>query len=210
MKYEHKDLLKESLKNSKRIKYPDAEGKYRWLSTLLDTYHIIDIGSSIELKFESNRRKQTIACHRGCFHCCLKPTVPIAPPEIWGISWWANEILTKNDKDAVANQLMRTDAVCPFLLNNTCLIYPMRPIACRIFFVFGNQCTLGEDPWVTRRIDIWTHSRYIAMRAAMTILPLFGITEQDKKMESFQNGFLEKAARNMHELDWTPMHDIMQ
>ena len=212
MKYEHKELLRQRLKTFSRLQYPEAEKKYSWLTCLLDTYHTIDVGTSLELELEQDKRKQTIACHRGCFHCCLKPEVPITEPEIWGLSWWANEKLPGKDKESIASQLLqcREKTTCPFLLEKLCSVYPVRPIACRIFYIFGNPCAPEEDPWEGRRPDIWTHSTYIGMRAAMTLLPLFGITKQDEKMQAFQSGFMVKATRLMHVLDWTPMHEAMQ
>lgn len=39
---------------------------------------------------------------------------------------------------------------CPFLLAESCAVYPVRPIACRRFLISGAKCSPGEDPTRSR------------------------------------------------------------
>ncbi|MHA2068479.1 MAG: hypothetical protein ACXABY_29300 [Candidatus Thorarchaeota archaeon] len=57
MKKSSKKLAK-YLTNSQRLRYADDEAKYPWLSALLDTYHIIDAGTSIELREEEKKIRE--------------------------------------------------------------------------------------------------------------------------------------------------------
>lgn len=211
MKKSSKKLAK-YLRSSQRLRYPDDEARYPWLSILLDTYHIIDAGTSIELKEEELKRGVKVTCSKGCSNCCLRPMVPITEPEIWGISWFASEKLTGNVREAVSKQLLHhTETTqCPFLVDTICSIYPVRPIACRIFFMFGVSCKPNENVADTRMHDVWTHSKDVARLAAMTMLPLFGITGKREKITAFEEGYIHDASSLMHELSWKPVYDTME
>ena len=211
MKESAKKLSKQ-LRSSQRLTYPDDEARYSWLSTLLDAYHIVDVGISIELTEEEAKRKAKVACHQGCSNCCLRPTVPITSLELMGISWFATEKLKGNVRDTVKKQLLyhRQTTQCPFLVNSVCSIYLMRPIACRIFFIFGKPCQPGERVELTRPHDIWTHSRDVARQVAMTVLPFYGITGKRKKLEAFEDGYIHDISTPMHELPWEKIYKQME
>ncbi len=49
--------LVQQLRCSQRVQYPDDEARHPWLSILLDAYHVIDVGISIELKQEEEKRR---------------------------------------------------------------------------------------------------------------------------------------------------------
>jgi len=199
--------IAKQLRLSQRVRYPEAEAKYPWLSILLDTYHVLDTGISLELPYEKERRKEKVACHHGCGNCCLRPTVPIAELETLGISWFFLENLSGKTKYIVESQLKnhRRDTKCPFLVDKACSVYPVRPIACRMFYVFGQPCQPKEDVSKTRPRDMWTHSRELAQRVAITMLPYFGITGKRQKIKAFEEGFLYSVSMPMHELAWENM-----
>ncbi|MBL7119717.1 MAG: YkgJ family cysteine cluster protein [Dehalococcoidia bacterium] len=203
MKKPSKQLAKQ-LRSSQRVQYPDDEARHPWLSILLDGYHVIDVGISIELKQEEEKHRTSVTCRKGCSNCCLRPTVPIGPLEELGISWFATEKLQGDVREAIRKQLLIHGETlqCPFLLNSLCSIYLVRPVACRMFFVFGKQCELGEHLEQTRPSDIWTHSRDLARRVAMIVLPFYGITGKRNKIQAFQDGYIGSISRPMHEYPW--------
>jgi Fe-S-cluster containining protein len=194
-----------------RFNFPDAEKKYKWLSMLLDGYHILDRANKVGIDKEEKKRGQKIACGKGCFHCCLNPTVPITAIELAGISWFACEQLTGDTREKVKSQLLAHEetAACPFLVEHVCSIYPVRPIACRAFHVFGEQCTPGEDPWLTRRNNTWSHGKETALKVSMKILPYWDIKNPKQQKKAFEFGFIMNNSKNMHEYDWTQIYNTM-
>jgi len=75
MKKTSKRLVKR-LRSSQRVQYPENEARHFWLSTLLDAYHVLDVGISIELKQEEENRRVSVTCRKGCSNCCLRPILP--------------------------------------------------------------------------------------------------------------------------------------
>lgn len=197
-------LIAKKIKSSQRARYQDDENRYPWLSILLDAYHVIDIGISIELEQEKDRRKANVACHKGCSNCCARPHVPITPLEELGISWFVTERLQGDIRETIRTQLLNNKQTlqCPFLVSSLCCIYSVRPIACRIFFVFGKQCHPAEHIELTRPDDVWTHSRELARRVAMTMLPFYGITGKRNKIQAFEDGYINSISKPMHEYPW--------
>ncbi len=192
------------IRSTDRIRYPEDEAAHPGLSVLLDAYHIQDTGISVELQEEQKGRRDTLACRRGCGTCCLRPTIPITEPEIKGIAWFVSKRLPENVKEAVKTQILnrRNSLRCPFLVDSVCSIYPVRPIACRILLVFGEPCRPNEDIYITRKKDVWVHSRDIGRKIALTLLPLFGITGKRNKIEAFEAGYLNAQTTSMLDLPW--------
>ena len=195
------------IRNTDRIRYPEDEAVNPWLSVLLDAYHIQETGISVELAEERKKRKDALACRRGCGTCCMRPTIPITEPEVNGIMWFVAKQLPKDVRDIVQAQLLihRKTSQCPFLVNSVCSIYPVRPIACRILLVFGEPCIPNEDIYLTRPKDIWVHSRDIGRKIACILLPLYGITGKKNKVEAFEAGFLNTNTKSMLDLPWEEM-----
>jgi Fe-S-cluster containining protein len=199
------------LRVSNRTTYSDAEARFHWLSPLLDTYQVIDVGTAIELKAEKLKRKENIACQQSCNSCCLRPTVPITQPELWGILWFAKEELVGNVRKTVDKQIMKFSKTgqCPFLIEAGCSIYPVRPIACRLIFVFGIPCKSSDDIHIDRRKDLWHPSRDIVRQASMLMLPLFGIEGKREKINAFEEGYLASASKPMNNIQWVNLHNYM-
>jgi len=187
-----------------RFDYPDDEKKYDWLSMLLDAYHIVDEASQAGIVKEQKVRGQKVACTKGCFHCCINHEIPITEIELAGISWFVSEKLTGNERKTVKKQLLKygKSGPCPFLTETVCSIYPVRPLACRSFFMFGPPCELNVDPLKTRPGDIWSHGRQVAMKVAERILPFWGITKAKDRLEAFESGFILEVSVPMHTCKW--------
>lgn len=196
------DIEVDGGKGSQRFTHLADEAKYIWLPALLDVYHIVDMGISTELQEEERKRNAKVACHPGCSNCCRRPMVPMILLEFLGISWFASEKLEGDTRSVVKEQLLhhKQTPQCPFLVESRCSIYPMRPLACREFFMFGAPCGIDEHVELTRPNDIWTHSRDIARRVAMVILPFYGINDERQKVEAFENGYIGAVSKPMHEL----------
>lgn len=194
-----------------RYDFPVDEMKYDWLSMLLDALHFTDRAVAVGIAAEERTRRQAVACHEGCFNCCLRPTVPLLPIELAGISWYASEKLTGTVRDAVKHQLQRhlESPQCPFLVQGRCSIYPVRPIVCRTFHVFGESCAKDEDPFHTRRRDMWCPGRDIGDKVLDITLPFYGITSKKTKKQALESDFLENHTKLMHEIDWNLFHDSM-
>jgi Fe-S-cluster containining protein len=186
------DKLNKRLAGKPRMRYPEDEAKYPWLSILLDACHLTDTGIAVELVEEERRRQSTPGCRDGCCNCCIKANVPVSPLEKLGICWFAVEKLTGEVRALLETQLRNHgDAPhCPFLVNSRCAIYPVRPFGCRVFFVFGKPCESPDNIGLIRKADIWTHSRDLARRVAMLMLPYYGIKTKADKAAAFEKGFI--------------------
>jgi len=184
------------------LKFSEDEAKYVWLRNLLKAYNIIDNDSHKGIKKEESKRGVKLACKKGCFYCCLRPVVPMTKWEGAGISWFVTEKLKGKNREIVKQHLLnhRESASCPFLVDGICTIYPVRPIACRQFFVFGTPCKEDEDVILTRERDIWTTGIDTSIKVAMNILPLYGIEDKEQILLALEDGFIVKNSKPMHEM----------
>lgn len=187
-----------------RIRYP-SESQYDWLKDLLDAYHIADAGVKVELELEEKKTGKKVVCQKGCFACCLNPTVPINQLELMGLSWYVSEVMDDDTFKKVSVQLRNhaESAACPFLLDGACSVYPVRPIACRVFHVYDSPCQPYEDVSITRPEDIvHSHKPYVAWMVSQKMMPHLGVTNKRDQEIQFQQGFMMKVTRDMHTFDW--------
>ena len=206
------DRLNKRLASSPRIHYPEDEARYPWLTTLFDAYHLTDTGSAIEIIEEGKKRNSQPGCHMGCCNCCIKANVPVSPLEKNGITWFTVQKVTGDVREILEEQLLNYKAVphCPFLVNAVCSIYPVRPFACRIFYVFGKPCESPDDIGVARRADIWSHSRELARRVAMLMLPFYGITGKAEKTKAFEDGYIFSQMTLLLNEPWEEVAELMR
>ena len=172
------------------------------LRFLSEAFVCTDRMISIELEKLRINCGKTPACRPGCSVCCLKPDLPVNQLEIEAISWYTSEVLAGGVKATIRDQLvaMGEDARCPFLVGDRCAVYPLRPLSCRNFFVLGRPCAPGEDPWFTRRTDIWRCTEGWKRTAAKMLQGLgYGSFQECRRMAT--DGELGKVSRSMHELD---------
>ncbi|NQT00400.1 MAG: YkgJ family cysteine cluster protein [Planctomycetes bacterium] len=189
---------------SRRI-YPQ-EIKYQWLSILLDSYTIDDYERELDVKNGMLKRGENIACHKGCSNCCRIHSIPITKPELSGISWYYSEICESDIRKQIRTRLLNNDKTieCPFLLDDVCSIYPVRPLACRDFFVYGEPCKMNEDPFMTRRKDVHPPNREISRYVALRLLDFqgFNLSSMEEKEKAFNDGIIVSSCRPMHDIDW--------
>jgi len=129
-----------------------------------------------------------------------------------GISWYISEIIENLIiREQLKVQMLnhKETLACPFLINNECSIYPIRPIACREFFMTGIPCRPNENPVETRPNDIWHPSRNVARKTAMELLSFYGFQTDTEKLQAYEAGYIHQNARDMHSIDWTQMISTM-
>jgi len=200
------------MKKPSRLRFEDHERKYEWLSILLRAYFKNDLGAYNEMLKFHKKNKRKIACFQGCYSCCLNPVVPITQIELMGISWYVSEIIKDSairDNLKVQMENHKDNLSCPFLVNQECSIYPLRPIACREFHIIGKACTTGEDPIKSRSGDIWQPSRKVARKTAMELLRFFPFKTEKERLDAYENGYIHRNARDMHRIDWTEIVKTM-
>jgi Fe-S-cluster containining protein len=189
-----------------RVRYPH-EKRYPWLTILLDSYAILDYEMSETIARSRKAQGVTIACHKGCFECCLEPDVPISQLETMGISWYITEIMDFKTQEQLIPRLQhyRQSLECPLLLGCLCSAYPVRPMACRSLLVYTIPCAEGEDPTVTRPEDIYVPNRSTAKRVVMRFLDcdMYGLTSEKEKEEAFERGIVDEITRPMYTIDWS-------
>ncbi len=193
------------------LSFPKDEKKYLWLSNLLDTYYVSD--QLVEDYLNAIAKKGTSsACHKGCHACCLNPVVPLTEPELIGISWYASEILSGDIRKIVKLRLYshESTAECPFLVDKSCSIHPMRPLICRQFYVSSRACEPREDILSARPNDIVPIPQSVIQPIAIKLLNYYGFKTQLKKIQAFKSGFIPENARPMHLYDWSNIAKTME
>lgn len=114
-----------------------------------------------------------ISCGPGCGACC-RQAVPVTPAELRAVRRWLDELpdderLAHEARiDATAERLTATDAeaigvdderayvalaiACPFLVDESCTIRPVRPLACREYVVTSDpaHCATRADGQIVR------------------------------------------------------------
>jgi Fe-S-cluster containining protein len=163
---------------SRRLHFPDDEKRLPWLSLLLDAYAIADTGVAVAVRDEEKRRKSKLACAKGCGSCCAhQADLPLYPHELVGIYWYVSGKMISPARDVLRNRLAAHAAgsACPFLIDNSCSIHPLRPVGCRQFNVFTKSCAEGEDPYYTRRADVLVPIQDYTDRAFAAVLPFYNL-----------------------------------
>ena len=188
-----------------RTQYPQ-ERQYSWLPILLDAYAIDDYERKADVLRAATKKDLNVACHRGCANCCRVHAIPVMALEFMGISWYLLEICDQDLRKQIGPRLLNCarSAECPFLLSSVCAIYPVRPLACRDFFVLGEPCGADEDLLSTRPHSIHPPNLEVSRRVAYRIFDYegFGCATDADKERAFSNGDIVTGSRPMHELDW--------
>jgi Fe-S-cluster containining protein len=192
------------LKKPERLSFPKDEKKIQWLSLLLDTYHLADKGIYNGLK-QNIKKGRVLACASGCSNCCAThTTIPVYPLEVVGLYWYVIEKISGKKRFQIKSQLkdFSIGKPCPFLVNDQCGVHRMRPMACRFFNVFTKSCAINEDPFYTRRNDVFTPDESAKNKAIAKMLPFHDILGKDQQERAIKNQILNKTIQNLHEIDW--------
>lgn len=178
---------------------------------LLDAYAIVDTGVWIAVRNDEKRRKVKLACGKGCGHCCVhQRDIPLYPHELVGIYWYVSEKLTSSVRDLMKDHLVTHTTVspCPFLLDGSCSIHPLRPIGCRQFNVFTTPCTPGEDPYYTRRADVLVPISDYTDRAFAAVLPFYNMKREGDTAAAVK--LVRSQIMNLQAFDWKKLAEIIE
>lgn len=199
-------------KNKHRLSFPKDEKLHKWLPMLLNAYSIMDEGVREDIeKYEKAGKK--LACRCGCSFCCkTHRDIPVYPIEIVGIYWYVIEKTKEPIRTKIKNSLIlhTKDSHCPFLIDDICSIYPIRPLACRQFNVFNRPCTEGEDAFYTRPQDVLIPSRNYLAKALYETAPFYNIYDEDEKIEFINSGKLNSLVRILQKYPWIELARRME
>jgi uncharacterized protein len=190
---------------SDRLMFPKDEARLPWLALLLDAYAVIDKGIAIAISRQKRKQKKRLACLEKCDTCCRANTdIPVYPLELAGITWYATEKVQQPLRDSMQQQLSSQDAnpPCPFLIDSICAVYPVRPVACRQYIVFGRPCAEGEDPYYTRREDLLTPIQDFTNEAIFIMLPFYGISNEADRQKAIKTRFIHAKVQNIFSCNW--------
>jgi hypothetical protein len=154
--------------NPFRLEMPRYEHIHPWLSLLLDCYAVIDYSVDKQI-FQSEK---IIACHKGCSYCCYQ-TIPLSTIESLGIKFYISTILSEKFRQLLINKFNKKQNICLFNVDNCCIVYQLRPIACRRYIITSQCCQLNEDPTITRQDDVLYPSREYLYNAIEKIIPFY-------------------------------------
>ncbi|WP_374288095.1 YkgJ family cysteine cluster protein [Desulfovibrio desulfuricans] len=145
------------------------------MDLLLDAYALVDCGMARAI----DHRGQKPACGAGCDHCCTQP-IPLTPLEIVGLRLFVQQEALPHEYAALSaacarfhGQKAALGATCPFLRDRCCAVYPVRPMACRRYIVYGQPCAQGEDPTQTRPHDVLRPGQDFLQAALRHTLPWY-------------------------------------
>jgi len=109
-------------------------------------YEAVD-GLIISFRNSCRRESLNMDCQHGCAWCCHQ-AVLVSTQEVLLISRYLSEELTDEQRAVVHRNALEKEAVtgdmtvreflqtlhpCPFLKDHSCLVYPVRPMACRCY-----------------------------------------------------------------------------
>jgi len=196
---------------SRRLSFPEEERRLPWLSLLLDAYAIADTGVAIAIRNAEKKQKKKLACGKGCGACCVHQTdLPLYPHELVGIYWYASEKMPKPLRDALRTRLAAGNAApgCPFLIDDSCSIHPVRPVGCRQFNVFTAPCAPGEDPYFTRRDDVLQPIPEYLDRAFAVVIPLYRLKAGEDSSSSIRT--IRSQIMNLLSYDWSKLASLLE
>jgi len=195
------------------VRFPADEGKHPWLPVLLRMHALVDAGIATAVRNEERLRGVSRACRSGCDVCCrTQGDIPVFQIELAGISWYSAERIEGARRAAVRDALERHEKgarVCPFLVEHLCAVHPVRPLACRLFTVFGRPCAEGEDPFHARRSDMLTPPPGLLAHAYREMLPFHGVTEPKDQETWLERGLVKTLAVNFPDCDWRSLARLM-
>lgn len=85
----------------------------------------------------------------------------------------------------------------------------MRPISCRQFIVFGEPCTVGEDPYYTRVKDVLPPVKNCVDQAFYIMIPFYGVKDESERRKAVQSGAVHKLVKLIQTCHWKSLADRM-
>jgi hypothetical protein len=94
-------------------------------------------------------------------------------------------------------------------VERACAVHPVRPLACRLFTVFGRPCAEGEDPFHARRADMLAPPPGLLGRAYRELLPFHGVNDPKDQQAWLDRGLVAALAVNLPGCDWRTLARLM-
>lgn len=197
-----KDPRKKPSRLSRRVSFPEDEKRLPWLSGLLDCCAIADTGVAIAVRDAGKKEQKVLACAKDCDVCCHQTDIPLYPHELSGLAWYVAEKLDPPARETVLRQCgeHRNGSACPFLIEHSCSVHPVRPVACRQYNVFTTPCAPGEDPYYTRRDDVLVPLSDYTDRAFAAVVLYYGLEKEKDIGKAVRT--IKGMIRNLQEQDW--------
>ncbi len=195
---------------SRRVHFPEEEKRLPWLPMLLEAYAIADTGIAVAIRDAEKKQKKIVACGRGCGNCCEhQKDLPLYPHELVGIYWYVSEQLPATTRDMLKRRLAAhtADLPCPFLIDGSCAIHPLRPIGCRQFNVFTAPCAPGEDPYYTRRNDVLVPLAEYTDRAFAVVLPFYNMQRRGDLSQAIK--LIRAQIMNLQTFNWDTLASMI-
>jgi Fe-S-cluster containining protein len=196
------------------LRFPADEARHPWLPVLLRMHALVDTGVAAAVQAEERRRGAKRACRSACDVCCrTQGDIPVFQIELAGLSWYSVEKLEGPRRGAVRARL--ADHVpgargCPFLVERICAVHAVRPMACRLFTVFGRPCAEGEDPFHVRRAEMLAPPPGLLERAYRVMLPFHDVTDPKDQETWLERGLIGTLAVNLPTRDWRSLARLMK
>lgn len=186
------------------------ERRLPWLRLLLDALAVIDAGVDKALQRDQQAGRR-LACYKGCHHCCVSHLIPVTPLEVAGMAWFAKTQLSGDDARALQLSLEQwmpsgeagSIAKCPFNVQGVCIVYPLRPIACRQFHVYSKPCAAGEDVFTTRPGDVMRPIREYKLAADRLMLAHYGFQSPEAVEQAMAQDYLKQISSALMACDWS-------
>ena len=177
---------------------------YRLIDSLLDAFRnrVTASGSQID-------------CRRGCSWCCYQQVL-VNPAEMLLITDYIGRNFNDKMKKAIlqraiekdekvkslpAEEALQQKIPCPLLLDGTCSIYPVRPMACRIYLSSSLDSCLREfhhpekPDTYPRLFDFPLHAGRMMNSGMIHYLSERGVTVYENRLEKILRLLLEKPEK---------------
>lgn len=183
-----------------------------WLPLLERMHRVVDAGVVKAVRARQRSTGVKLACRRGCSACCKVNDLPAFQVELAGMSRFAVELLGGPGREGLKAQLAahRPGDPCPFLVADACVVHPVRPIACRLFNLFGTPCAPGEDPYRTRPRDLLEPPGGLLGRAYREMLPFHGVTDRADQDRWLAQGLVRTLGVSLRSCDWRSLARMME
>lgn len=174
-------------------------------------YAVVDEGNAVALEAEQARGRRP-ACTKGCTHCCRDQYIPMTAAEMEGMMMYAAAELHEPVRSRVVHNIpdQGMSETCPFLVDDVCSIYPMRPMACRRYYVLELACGPQEDVLLTRPNHILQPLAEYTHKAFSILYRHYGITDEQALQEALDNKLITRICTSLHQTDWRPMRKLLQ
>jgi hypothetical protein len=165
-----------------------------WLEGLLKAYALVDQSVSAALAKEKAARERSPVCGPGCCRCCGH-IIPVSAVEMAGAMWHLGQKVPAAKRNVILRRFGRiSQESCPFLLEGQCLVYALRFMACRQFWVFGVACRAGEDVLTSREDDVLRPDTDLKMLAFAKLRTIYGMQDDGVVDKKSLYGFIKRVS----------------